>query len=217
MLVVTGRWELSVFVGAFEFTAKVVLFWVQERAWKNVGFGRKEIQACVIWFTGLSGSGKTTISDAVAAALLARGLKVEHLDGDQVRRAVPCTGFTRPERIAHIRRVGYLASRLEEHGVYVVASLVSPYREARESVRRMCRNFVEVHLSTPLQTCEQRDVKGLYASARSGAITAFTGISDPYEVPTSPELVIDTAQVPLDAAVNQVLTEVQRRTTRRIG
>ena len=138
---------------------------------------------------------------------------MEHLDGDSVRAIFPNTGFTRPDRDAHIRRVGFLASRLESHGVFVVASLVSPYRESRDAVRGMCDSFVEVFVDTPLAVCEQRDVKGLYAKARRGEIANFTGISDPYEPPTNAELVIDTANTTVDAAVEQVLAQVQKRMT----
>jgi adenylylsulfate kinase len=113
-------------------------------------------------------------------------------------------GFTRPERDAHIRRVGYLASRLEHHGVIVIAALVSPYRSSRDFVRGLCRRFVEVFVATPLVECERRDVKGLYARARRGEIANFTGIDDPYEPPESPELVVDTTGLSVDEAADQI-------------
>jgi adenylylsulfate kinase len=207
----TRKWALSLFVGGLEFLMKIGLFWLHERAWDKFPYGRREIRPSVIWFTGLSGSGKSTISEQVTTTLAARGYKVEHLDGDSVREIFPNTGFTRPERDSHIRRVGYLASKLEEHGVFVVASFVSPYKESRDFVRKMCHNFIEVHVSTPLEICESRDVKGLYAKARRGEISSFTGISDPYEAPTAPEVVIDTSCVQIETAVAQVLAEVQRR------
>jgi adenylylsulfate kinase len=165
----------------------------------------------VVWFTGLSGSGKSTIAERVAAGMRDQYDEVEYLDGDAVRAVFPATGFTRPERDAHIRRIGFLASRLAEHGVVVVASFVSPYREARDFVRGLCPGFIEVWVSTPLEVCEQRDVKGLYGKARRGEIPHFTGISDPYEPPARAELVIDTTQVSVDAAVRLVLDEVRRR------
>lgn len=168
--------------------------------------------SAVVWFTGLSGSGKSTIAERVARELEGAGQDVEYLDGDAVRAAFPGTGFTRPERDEHIRRVGFLASRLEAHGVVVVASFVSPYRDARDFVRGLCRSFVEVYVSTPLEECERRDVKGLYERARSGEIPHFTGISDPYEPPRHAELVIDTTGVSVDDAVRQVLAAVRRRT-----
>lgn len=207
----TRRWTVSLFVGGLEFVSKIGLFWLHERMWDRTPYGRKEVRPSVVWFTGLSGSGKSTLAEQVAAALKTKGHKVQYLDGDSVRSIFPNTGFTRPERDAHVRRVGFLASKLEEHGVFVVASFVSPYRESRDAVRAMCRSFVEVHVSTPLEECERRDAKGLYAKARRGEIANFTGISDPYEPPTEPELVIDTTHVPVASSVMQVLTEVQRR------
>ena len=159
----------------------------------------------VVWFTGLSGSGKSTIARQVVAALEARGEAVEYLDGDAIRDIFPATGFTRPERDAHIRRVGWVASRLERHGVTVIASLVSPYEESRQFVRGLCRHYHEVYVSTSFDECARRDVKGLYAKALKGEIKHFTGLDDPYEPPAKPELVIDTTNLPVDAAVQRVL------------
>jgi adenylylsulfate kinase len=162
----------------------------------------------VIWFTGFSGSGKSTLAEWVGRELRARGVRVEMLDGDALRSVFPTTGFSKAERDAHVRRVGYLASRLEHHGVVVIAALISPYRESRDFVRGLCRRFIEIHVSTPLETCEQRDVKGLYARARRGEITEFTGVSDPYEAPHSAELAIDTSNISVEEAGRRVLEAV---------
>ena len=159
----------------------------------------------VIWLTGLSASGKTTIGDALAENLKTLGHRVEHLDGDLVRKMFPGTGFTREERDRHIKRIGYLAAMLEKHEVFVVASFISPYREARAFVRSLCSNFVEVYISTPLEECEKRDPKGLYKKARKGEISNFTGISDPYEPPGNPEIKIDTTGISVDDAVERIL------------
>ncbi|HEU5305660.1 MAG TPA: adenylyl-sulfate kinase, partial [Gemmatimonadales bacterium] len=161
--------------------------------------------AAVLWFTGLSGSGKSTIATRVHEALVRRGVEVEYLDGDMLREVFPNTGFTRAERDEHLRRTGYMASRLAAHGITVVASLVSPYRESRDFIRRLCRDFVEIYVSPPLDECERRDVKGLYARARRGEIKNFTGIDDPYEPPEHPELTLDTRALSLDQCVAQVL------------
>jgi adenylylsulfate kinase len=161
--------------------------------------------AAVLWFTGLSGSGKSTIAERVYAELERRGTKVEYIDGDALRSVFPNTGFTREQREEHLRRTGYMASRLEAHGITVVASFVSPYRESRDFVRKLCRNFVEVYVSTPLAECERRDVKGLYARARRGEIRNFTGIDDPYEPPEHPELTLDTSGLSVDQSVAKVL------------
>lgn len=159
----------------------------------------------VVWFTGLSGSGKSTIARRVVDALVARGEPVEYLDGDAIRDIFPATGFTRPERDAHIRRVGWVASRLERHGVTVVASLVSPYEDSREFVRELSRQFHLVWVSTPFDECARRDVKGLYAKALRGEIKHFTGLDDPFEPPAAPELTLDTTHLSVDDAVDRVL------------
>jgi adenylylsulfate kinase len=161
--------------------------------------------APVLWFTGLSGSGKSTIAVKVHQELLRRGVEVEYIDGDALREVFPQTGFTREEREEHLRRTGYMASRLAAHGVTVVASFVSPYRESRDFIRKHCPGFVEIYVSTPLEECERRDVKGLYARARRGEIRNFTGIDDPYEPPDHPELTLDTRALTVDQCVARVL------------
>jgi adenylylsulfate kinase len=161
--------------------------------------------APVLWFTGLSGSGKSTIATRVHQGLAARGLEVEYIDGDALREVFPHTGFTRDEREEHLRRTGYMASRLAAHGVTVVASFVSPYRASREFIRRLCPGFIEIYVATPLEECERRDVKGLYARARRGEIRNFTGIDDPYEPPAHPELTLDTRALSVDECVARVL------------
>jgi adenylylsulfate kinase len=207
----TGRLVLSLAVGGLEFLSKIGLFWLHERVWDRVRLGKREPEPAVLWFTGLSGSGKSTLSNWVATALEGRGLRIERLDGDTIRDIFPQTGFTREARDAHIKRVGYLASRLERHGVSVIASFVSPYEESRNFVRGLCRNFVEVYVSTPVEACERRDVKGLYAKARRGEIQNFTGVNDPYEPPTRADLVIDTEGKSIEEAGQQVLTLLERR------
>jgi adenylylsulfate kinase len=212
--VVTGRILQALWVGSTEFVAKIGLFWLHERAWDRVHYGKREVQPAVLWFTGLSGSGKSTLAVRVFDELKRRGYRVEQLDGDSVREIFPNTGFTRPDRDAHVRRIGFLASKLEEHGVFVVASFVSPYAESRRFVRGLCRNFIEIHVATPLAECERRDTKGLYAKARRGEIANFTGISDPYEPPANAEIVVDTTGVPKEDVARRVLAELDRRIAR---
>lgn len=161
--------------------------------------------APVLWFTGLSGSGKSTIAERVHEELARRGTEVEYIDGDALREVFPGTGFTREQREEHLRRTGYMASRLAAHGVTVVASFVSPYRESRDFIRKLCPGFAEIYVSTPLEECERRDVKGLYARARRGEIRNFTGIDDPYEVPEHPELTLDTRALSVEQSVAAVL------------
>jgi adenylylsulfate kinase len=169
------------------------------------------LAASVIWLTGLSGSGKSTIGQALVARLAAITPHVEYLDGDIIRDFLPQTGFSREERDAHVTRVGFLASRLEHHGVTVVCALISPYAAARTRVRGLCRRFIEVHVATPLDECERRDAKGLYARARAGEIQHFTGVDDPYEAPETPEVTIDTRAQSIDEAVETILSVVAGR------
>ena len=163
----------------------------------------------MVWLTGLSGAGKTTIAREVCARLSASAAKVEYLDGDEIRRTFPNTGFGRDERDAHVRRVGFLASRLEHHGVIAVCALISPYAASRLHVRQMCQRFIEVHVSTPLAECERRDVKGLYERARRGDIPGFTGIDDPYEPPPFPEVCLDASVMSVEDAVEAVMRAIE--------
>ena len=160
----------------------------------------------VLWLTGLSGAGKSTIANAIAPRLLARDHRVEVLDGDEVRTNL-CQGlgFSREDRDTNIARIGYVAGKLAKHGVAVVVAAISPYRQARDQVRAQVANFVEVHVAAPVATCAQRDVKGLYARALAGELEHFTGISDPYEAPLRPELVLHTERQSVQQSVAQVL------------
>ena len=142
-----------------------------------------------VWFTGLSGAGKTTISKGVEAELRSQGYLVEVLDGDIVRQNLTKgLGFSKEDRDENIRRIGFVAHLLTRNGVIVLVSAISPYREIRREVKAKVGDFVEVFVNAPLEVCEQRDVKGLYKKARSGEIKHFTGIDDPYEVPSQPDV-----------------------------
>jgi len=152
----------------------------------------------IIWITGLPASGKTTLAIELKNRLSRKGFIVEHLDGDKIREIFPETGFTREERNNHIKRTGFLASILQKNGILVIASFVSPYKESRNFIRNICSNFIEVYLSTPIDICEKRDYKGLYAKARRGEITNFTGINDIYEIPENPEIMLDTSQLSVE-------------------
>jgi adenylylsulfate kinase len=194
----TGKLGLALMVGGIDVSIKLGLFYLRDRTWKP-------IDPKVVWFTGLSGSGKTTLSKELVERLRARGFKVEHLDGDSLREILPSTGFDRVSREEHVKKVGLLARYLEKNGVFVVASLISPYKDSRQFVRGICKNFVEVHVDTPIEACEKRDVKGLYRRARAGEIKNFTGIDDPYEPPVNPEIRINTLEVSPDQAVDRIL------------
>jgi adenylyl-sulfate kinase len=145
--------------------------------------------ALTIWFTGLSSAGKTTIAAVVCEALRERGCQVEWLDGDVVRQHL-CRGlgFSKEDRDENIRRIGFVAELLTRNGIVAVVSAISPYREARDEVRRRVGEFLEVYVNAPLEVCERRDTKGIYRRARAGEIHRVTGIDDPYEPPPAPEV-----------------------------
>ena len=151
----------------------------------------------VLWFTGLSGAGKTTIANNVEPELERRGFVVDHLDGDIIRTHLSKgLGFSKEDRDANIARIGWVASRLARAGAVVIVSAISPYEEARNKARAMVEEhgaFIEVHVATPLDECARRDPKGLYAAAFAGEIEDFTGVSAPYEEPLEPELRLDTS------------------------
>lgn len=170
-----------------------------------------EQKGVTIWFTGLSGAGKTTISEQVAIKLKEQGYKLEVLDGDIVRtNLTKGLGFSKEDRDENIRRIGFVSNLLTRNGVIVIVSAISPYRDIREEVRGKIGNFVEVFVNAPLNVCEDRDVKGLYKKARSGEIKMFTGISDPYEAPLHPEIECRTDLEELDESVKKVFEGLEK-------
>jgi adenylylsulfate kinase len=159
-----------------------------------------------IWLTGLSGAGKTTIGSEIVNRLTTQGYKVEFLDGDIVRtKLTKGLGFSKADRDENIRRIGFVSHLLTKHDVIVVVAAISPYLEVRQEVRQLIGNFMEVYINAPLDTCEQRDVKGLYKKARAGEITSFTGVTDPYEPPLNPDVECWTDRESIDESVQKVL------------
>ena len=171
---------------------------------------------CTLWLTGLSGAGKTTIADAVAQQLRAAGREVEVLDGDELRRGLSAgLGFSREDRDTHVRRVGFVAELLARHGVVALVPVIAPYAATRDEVRTQHdihgTGYLEVHVATPLAECARRDVKGLYAKAAAGEITAMTGVDDPYEEPDKPDLRLDTTGIDVASATRRVLDLLTER------
>jgi len=166
-------------------------------------------RGCVIWFTGLSGSGKTTIAHAVEEKLLEAGVPVEILDGDVVRENLSKgLGFSKEDRDINIRRIAFVAHLLQRNGVFVLTAAISPYEAIRNEARAMIKDFVEVFADAPLDVCEQRDVKGLYAKARAGEIKGFTGVDDPYEPPPRPEVVCKTGEESVEQSTQKVIDKL---------
>jgi adenylyl-sulfate kinase len=170
-----------------------------------------EQQGFTVWFTGLSGAGKTTIADAIEPLLRERGItKLEKLDGDVVRTHLSKgLGFSKEDRDTNIRRIGWVAEVLTRNGVCVLASAISPYRDIRDEVRKNIGNFVEVYVSCSLEELTRRDVKGLYEKAIKGEIKNFTGVSDPYEAPDNPDVQVDSEKEDLAESVAKVMKKLE--------
>ena len=169
-----------------------------------------EERGFTLWFTGLSGSGKTTISEIVERELRSRERSVEVLDGDIVRTNLSKgLSFSRDDRNINVLRIGFVANLLTRNGVGVVVSAISPYKEARDQVRRRIVDFVEVFVDAPLEVCADRDVKGLYKKAFSGEIEQFTGVSDPYEPPNAPDLVLKTDEESPEESAQKVIEKLE--------
>ena len=163
-----------------------------------------------LWFTGLSGAGKTTVGEIVEKELKERGLRVEVLDGDIVRTNLSKgLGFSREDRNINVLRIGFVANLLTRNGVAVIVSAISPYKEARDQVRRRIIDFVEVFVDVPLEVAAKRDVKGLYKKAFAGEIEQFTGVSDPYEPPAAPDLILKTDEETPEESARKVIEKLE--------
>ena len=163
-----------------------------------------------VWLTGLPSSGKTTIARALEKILREKGLNVEVLDGDEVRRNLsPDLGFTKENRETHAKRVAYVTKLLVRNGVAVIVGLISPFRNFREHARKQIGNFVEVWVKCPIEECMRRDPKGLYKKALNGEINDLTGIQDPYEEPLNPEVTVDTSKESVEESVNKILKKLE--------
>lgn len=200
----TGNWVLAASIGLADSAVKIITYYGFEKIWHKF-FGKK-LNPSVIFFTGLSGSGKTTIGEALQNELTKKGQKVIVLDGDGIRQFFPNTGFDEESRKRHNRNVGFMASFFEKQGMVCIVTLIAPYRDVRDEIRKVCGKFCEVYISTPISECEKRDPKGLYKKVRAGEIKDFTGIHStaPYEAPINPELTIDSSKVDVNTAVKQI-------------
>ncbi len=205
-----GEPEIAISIGVIEVFLKMLFYFLHERAWDKIKFGKSEIEPFVVWLTGLSRSGKTEIAEILFLKLKQKGLKVQHLDGHNVRAIFKETGFTRDEVNEHIKRAGYLSSILENQGIFVIASFLSPYEESRNFVRDLSKNFVEVFVSTPLEVCKERDNRSLYEKAVKGEIKNLPGVNALYEKPKNPELTVDTSDNNFEKAAGEIFSYLSR-------
>jgi adenylylsulfate kinase len=170
------------------------------------------MRGVTVWFTGLPGSGKSTVARQLAVLLANRGVAHELLDGDQVRRSLSKgLGFSRADRDDNVQRIGLVCQLLTRNGVVAIAAVVSPYAATRDEVRASIGDFVEVHVATPLADCERRDTRGRYEAARRGEIRGFTGVDDPYEAPVHPDLRVDCAAEPPELCAARVIALLEQR------
>lgn len=205
----TGNVIASVSIGVADSLIKIFSYYLFDKLWNH--FTVYQNKACVIWLTGLSGAGKTTIAKALQEKYKKHKIYPVLLDGDEIRQAIKQDGFDELSRKKHNKNVGFIASLFEKQGNVVIVSLISPYDDVRNEVRSMCKNFIEVYVSTDLETCIERDVKGLYKKAIAGEIKDFTGISSPYHAPQHPELEINTKLVSLDDSVQLIFNYLKAK------
>jgi adenylylsulfate kinase len=206
--IISGKLALSISIGVFDLFVKIFTYYLFDEIWDKItGY---KIKPSVIWLTGLSGSGKTTIANDLIVILKKKAIVPVLLDGDEIRHAIKLHGFDEDSRKKHNLNVGYIASLFEKQGNVVIVSLISPYDDVRDEVRKMCNHFIEVYVATDLETCIKRDPKGLYKKAQAGEIKDFTGISAPYYEPKNPELKIDTTMISSEESAKLILKLVRK-------
>lgn len=208
------EWWASISLGIAANAVKMLLYYVHERGWNLTDWGRVSATAdpkgFTIWFTGLPSSGKSTIADAVAERLKEKGLKVERLDADIIRKHLwRELGYSKEDRDENIRRATFLAKLLTRNGVAVLTSFISPYQELRDYARREIGDFVEVYVECPVEVCAERDAKGLYKKALAGEIQNFTGVSDPYEEPLNPEVALRSDKETLEECISKTTKKLE--------
>ncbi len=207
----TGEINAAIQVGLAEIIVKFSLFYLHERIWDRIHFGKERYTPFVLWLTGLPCSGKKEIADNLYRFLKKRNIPVERLDGDDVKTLLPSTGFTRDQRTVYLKRMGYLASLLERNGVTVIASFISPFNEVRQYNRSLCINYIEVYVSTPQEACRKRDIWGLYNKAENNEIQHFVGIHEKYDVPQNAEIEFDLSKEHIIHVIKGLVKYLKRR------
>lgn len=204
----TGNMVVSLSISLIDSLVKIFSYYAFDEIWYRItGFN---VSPAVVFLTGLSGSGKTTIAQKVIEKLRKKGFAPVLLDGDEIRDAIKLTGFDEESRKRHNLNVGYMAKILESQGKIVIVSLISPYDDIRKQIRGMCNKFIEVHVATDITVCIERDHKGIYQKAISGEIKDFTGISAPYYPPQNPELLLDTASMTTEACAAEIINLLKK-------
>ena len=203
------RLDLAIMAGIIESVLKVVLYWAHARVWFKIKWGKKRIEPFNLWFTGLPLSGKTTIADAVYKELLHLDIPLERIDSKDIRELIPNIGYSRKERNMHMHRIGHLIKTLQHNSISTVCSFVSPYKESRKTIRELVKNNIVVYVKADLETCKQRDYKGVYDKAIKGELQNFSGINDVYEEPKYAEIIIDSDIMSVDMAVLKIVKYIK--------
>jgi adenylylsulfate kinase len=204
------RLDLAIAAGMIETVLKVGLYWVHERAWFKIRWGRKKIEPFNLWFTGLPLSGKSTIANIVYKELEKLDIPLERLDSQDIRDLIPGIGFSREDRNRHMHRVGHLIKTLQNNSISTVASFVSPYKESRKAIREMVKNNIVVYVKADVETCKKRDYKGVYEKALNGELQNFSGVNDVYEEPQHAEIIIDTTTTSADEAAELIVKYIKK-------
>jgi adenylylsulfate kinase len=210
---VTTAGALALTIALIDQSIKFLGYTVYEHLWTQIKYGRELVKAegATIWLTGFSGSGKTTIARALVKKLEDKLQRVDYLDGDIVRKSFCADlGFTKEDRDENVRRVTYVAQHVSKHAL-VVCAFIAPYLETRAKIRTNTNNYIEVHVDCPIEVCESRDVKGLYALARAGKLKNFTGIDDPYEAPETPDIYLNTSKQTLDECIDIIVNYLENK------
>lgn len=210
VFIFTGQIQTALQVGALEMLAKMLIYYLHERGWEKIQYGKVEIEPFVLWISGIPISGKTTLGNMIYDELKKNKLKIQRLDSHDVRPLFPETGFTKEEVDNHIRRVGHLASMLESNGVITVASFVSPYLESKKFVRDLCQNFIEVYLDTDVQSVKKFDKNQFYQKAESGKYKNVPGVDVEFEKCTETELHIDIRNKSLEEARDEIMAYLDK-------
>lgn len=205
-----GRLDLAIAAGLIETIFKVGLYWLHERVWFKVRWGREKIEPFNLWFTGLPLSGKTTIADRVYKELEKLQIPLERLDSKDIRELIPSIGFNREDRNRHMYRIAHLVKTLQNNSISTVASFVSPYRESRKTIRKMVKNNIVIYIKADIESCKKRDYKGVYEKAIKGELQNFSGINDVYEEPEHAEITIDTDKMSVEEAVEVIVAYVRK-------
>ena len=205
-----GRLDLAIATGLIESVLKIGLFWLHEKAWFKIRWGKKRIEPFNLWFTGLPLSGKTTIADKVYGELEKLHIPMERIDSKDIRDLIPDIGYERDDRNRHMHRVGNLICTLQKNSISTVASFVSPYKESRRAIREMVKNNIVVYIKADVETCKKRDYKGAYAKALNGEFKNFPGVDEVYEEPQRAEITIDTETTSVDEAVLIIVKYVKK-------